>query len=76
MKLRDTLSPSEIQNIKLAAQGMLYKEIAETRGIRESTIKTQMMSARKKANVPTTDALIDIAVSEGIVNARCIMLNI
>ena len=75
MDLCDRLSPSEIENIKLAAQGLKYKEVAKQRNVSVSTVKSQMMSARKKAQMLTTDQLIDLALKEGIVNDRCIMLN-
>jgi len=65
-----SLSPRELQVLRLVAQGLTSKEIAVTLGLREQTIRSYRKTMMKKLGVNNVAGLTHLALSAGLTSAH------
>jgi DNA-binding NarL/FixJ family response regulator len=61
-----TLTPREVEVLKLQAQGLLYKEIAATLHVSEHTVHNHLYSPRQKLHVHNAIEAINAAARLGL----------
>jgi DNA-binding NarL/FixJ family response regulator len=69
-KGQPSLTPREVDVVRLIAQGMRNKEIAVALGISEETAKVHVKNILAKLNVSDRAAVIPIALRRGIIHIR------
>jgi PAS domain S-box-containing protein len=62
-----SLTPRELDVLRLAAQGQNRPEIAESLGIRPATVKTHFEHIYEKLDVPDRAAAVAVALREGLI---------
>lgn len=63
----ETLSAREIEVLRLVAQGLAYKEVADRLGISENTVKNHIQNVIRKLSVENRIQAVTLAVQQGIV---------
>ncbi len=66
MEKRVSLSPAELEALKLAEQHYSYREIAEIQGVALSTISGQMASVQAKTNTRNRYEMVREAKALGL----------
>ncbi|HEX5108760.1 MAG TPA: response regulator transcription factor [Vicinamibacterales bacterium] len=69
-KTKPSLTPREVEVVRLIAQGLRNKEIAVALGISEETTKVHVKNILAKLNVNDRAAVIPIALRRGIIHIR------
>ena len=69
-RMQPSLTPREVEVIRLIAQGMRNKEIGVALGISEWTAKVHVKNILAKLNVSDRAAVIQIALRRGIIHLR------
>jgi DNA-binding NarL/FixJ family response regulator len=69
-KSKPSLTPREVEVVRLIAQGLRNKEIAVALGISEETAKVHVKNILAKLNVNDRAAVIPIALRRGIIHIR------
>jgi two-component system, NarL family, response regulator len=69
-KGQPSLTPREVDVVRLIAQGLRNKEIAVALGISEETVKVHVKNILAKLNVSDRAAVIPIALRRGIIHIR------
>jgi DNA-binding NarL/FixJ family response regulator len=69
-RMQPSLTPREVDVIRLIAQGMRNKEIGVALGISEWTAKVHVKNILAKLNVSDRAAVIQIAIRRGIIHIR------
>jgi DNA-binding NarL/FixJ family response regulator len=67
-KTEHSLTPREVQVVRLVAEGMRNAEIAVTLGISEETVKVHVKNILGKLNVKDRAAVIPVALRRGIIH--------
>lgn len=67
-KTRPSLTPREVQVVRLIAEGLRNKEIAVALGISEETAKVHVKNILAKMNVSDRAAVIPVALRRGIIH--------
>ena len=67
-KTQPSLTPREVDVVRLIAQGLRNKEIAVALGISEETAKVHVKNILSKLNVSDRAAVIPVAVRRGIIH--------
>jgi DNA-binding NarL/FixJ family response regulator len=67
-KTQPSLTPREVDVVRLIAQGMRNKEIAVALGISEETAKVHVKNILAKLNVNDRTAVIPVALRRGIIH--------
>lgn len=62
---RSSLTPRELQVLRMYDRGGLVHEIAEDLGVTTHTVNTHLASARRSFNVSTTEAAVECAKRQG-----------
>ena len=71
-KVLESLSPREVQVLRLVADGKTSKEIAVMLDLREQTVRSYRKTMMKKLGVNNVAGLTQLALSTGLTqNARC-----
>jgi two-component system NarL family response regulator len=69
-KTRPSLTPREVDVVRLIAQGLRNKEIAVALGISEETAKVHVKNILSKLNVSDRAAVIPVVIRRGIIHIR------
>jgi two-component system NarL family response regulator len=63
---KSRLSPRQMQILTLVAQGQIYRQVAETLGISEATVKYHMAEILDRLHLENRDQVIAYAVQHGL----------
>ena len=61
------LSPAEVENLRMAADGLSIKMAADRRYRSPMTLQTQYKVTRSKLNVHSVTAAVSLAAKEGVI---------
>lgn len=64
-----SLTPAQVEILKLLCKGNIYKEIADIRNITVKTVKNTICNAKRKTGSKTTIEMIARALQKGILDA-------
>lgn len=67
---RPVLTSREVEVVKLVAKGLRNKEIAESLGLSDQTVRAHLKHILKKLNVNDRTAAVTAALSRGIIHIR------
>jgi LuxR family transcriptional regulator, quorum-sensing system regulator SdiA len=62
-----SLTPLEVETLRMLSRGMRVKQIAQEAGISDSAVKARLLGARRKTGARTTSQLLTVAAARRLI---------